>query len=257
MASAVSLFLLIPGACHGAWCWRHLVPQFEAAGHRVLAPEPAGMGEDQTPLDLVGIGRWARDLVMQLAVEQEQAIVVAHSRGGMVASQLAELAPERVAASIYVSALMPLDGESAQTITALPELARIHSYSVHPTANGLAVTVDPADIRAFFYQRTPAERAEAAMALCGPEPLAALVEPVSLTAPRYGSVPRFCIECLDDAALPLSVQRFLQGRAGCDHVVSLASDHSPFFSCPEDLAAACLAITARIPTGVPETPASV
>ena len=44
---------------HGGWCWHKLVPLLEAQGHRVLAPDLPGMGEDPTPLAEVTMGTWA------------------------------------------------------------------------------------------------------------------------------------------------------------------------------------------------------
>ena len=37
-------FVLIPGAMHGRWTWDRIVPQLEAAGHDVTAPDLPGMG---------------------------------------------------------------------------------------------------------------------------------------------------------------------------------------------------------------------
>ena len=29
-------YLLIHGSCHGAWCWRDVIPALEALGHAVV-----------------------------------------------------------------------------------------------------------------------------------------------------------------------------------------------------------------------------
>ena len=44
----MATFVLIHGACHGAWCWEKLVPLLEARGHKVVAPDLPGSGEDRT-----------------------------------------------------------------------------------------------------------------------------------------------------------------------------------------------------------------
>ncbi|KAL7240066.1 hypothetical protein ACSBR2_005848 [Camellia fascicularis] len=36
-------FVLVHGACHGAWCWYKLKPLLESHGHKVTAPLPLGL----------------------------------------------------------------------------------------------------------------------------------------------------------------------------------------------------------------------
>jgi hypothetical protein len=57
-------------------------------------------------------------------------------------------------------------------------------------------------------------------------------------------VPKIYLECLQDRAVTLPLQRRMQADTPCDRVMALDSSHSPFFSQPEKLAAAlgeCLA----------------
>lgn len=87
-----------------------------------------------------------------------------------------------------------------------------------------------------FYNRTPDAEARAAVARLAPEPLAALTTPLRITGERFGRVPRAYIECTDDRALSLDMQREMQTALPCDPVASLKSDHSPFYSAVEELA---------------------
>ena len=38
-------YVLIHGAWHGGWCWRHVARALRAAGHEVYAPSLTGLGE--------------------------------------------------------------------------------------------------------------------------------------------------------------------------------------------------------------------
>ena len=51
----MSTFMLIHGAWHGAWCWYKVVPRLERLGHRVIAPDLAGLGRDKTPANRVSL----------------------------------------------------------------------------------------------------------------------------------------------------------------------------------------------------------
>jgi hypothetical protein len=58
--------------------------------------------------------------------------------------------------------------------------------------------------------------------------------PLCYTEERFGSVPRWYIECLRDNAITLSMQRWMIQQTPCK-VLTLDSGHSPFFSMPETL----------------------
>ena len=69
-----------------------------------------------------------------------------------------------------------------------------------------------------------------------PEPLKPLVTPLRVTMERFGRIPRAYIECSQDRTITLGAQRRMQAALPCDPVLTLASDHSPFFSQPTALA---------------------
>jgi len=86
----MSTYLLIHGAWHGGWCWRKVVPLLEAKGHRVLAPDLPGHGNDATPTATVTLKSYT-DRICEIASEQnEPAILAGHSMGGIAITQAAE-----------------------------------------------------------------------------------------------------------------------------------------------------------------------
>jgi hypothetical protein len=58
------------------------------------------------------------------------------------------------------------------------------------------------------------------------------------SGPHGALPPRAYVECSEDRAISIAHQRWMRERAGISHVATLATDHSPFFSAPEPLAAA-------------------
>src|SRR5262249_12300163 len=69
-----------------------------------------------------------------------------------------------------------------------------------------------------------------------PEPTVPLATPVKLTPERFGRVPRVYIQCLRDKAIVPSLQRQMYTALPCE-VLTLDTDHSPFFSRPDELTA--------------------
>ncbi|HEV2523852.1 MAG TPA: alpha/beta fold hydrolase, partial [Gammaproteobacteria bacterium] len=106
----MATFILIHGAWQGGWCWERIVPRLEAEGHRVFAPDLPGMGQDPTPLAEITLDRWVQfvsDLVYQ---QKEKVILVGHSRGGLIISQVAEQLPEHIQSLVYLAAILVPNG---------------------------------------------------------------------------------------------------------------------------------------------------
>jgi hypothetical protein len=91
-----------------------------------------------------------------------------------------------------------------------------------------------------FYGRCSEADGRAAADRLTPEPVAALTRPLEISAERFGRVPRAYIEATDDRAISLEMQREMQAVLPCDPVITLESDHSPFYSAAPELAQALL-----------------
>jgi pimeloyl-ACP methyl ester carboxylesterase len=231
-------FLLIHGAMHGGWCWERIVPLLESQRHTVIAPDLPGLGADATPAAQVTLPAWGRFAAELLRSLPGKTILAGHSMGGMAISQAAEVAPERIRALVYVTALLPRDGNSAFDLTRGEDVPdRASRLQLQPTPDGQYVTAEPDNARAFFYGETGKDWAERALARLVPQPLAVMHAPAALSAARFGAVPRVYIECLRDRAIPLALQRRMQAATPCGTVLDIDTDHSPFYSAPAALAA--------------------
>jgi pimeloyl-ACP methyl ester carboxylesterase len=111
----MTTFVLIPGACHGAWCFDDLAAALRGHGHRVLAYTLTGVAE-RAHLAHGGINLETHitDVLAALAAEHgaDNLVLVGHSYGGMVITGVADRIPDRVDALVYLDALVPVDGES-------------------------------------------------------------------------------------------------------------------------------------------------
>jgi pimeloyl-ACP methyl ester carboxylesterase len=58
---------------------------------------------------------------------------------------------------------------------------------------------------------------------------------VTLTEERFGSVPRWYIECTHDNAVRIARQRAMVKKMPCK-VITMECGHTPFYSQPEELA---------------------
>jgi len=237
----MSTYILVHGSWHGGWCWYKIVPLLEKAGHNVVVPDLPGQGTDRTPLAKISLETWTDSICRLLDSQTEPAILVGHSRGGIVISQAAERRPEKVKTLVYVTAFLLRDGESLLqvmqadgTSLVLPNLLM--------SGDQTSVTVRQEAIRDLFYGECADEDVALARLLLTPEPVAPIATPIRITSANFDRLPRVYIECRRDKALPPAMQVRMYTALPCEKVVSIDTDHSPFFSSSEELAAGLLSL---------------
>jgi pimeloyl-ACP methyl ester carboxylesterase len=232
---SMSRFVFVHGAWHGAWCWYKVLPQLERAGHDVLALDLPALGKDRTPLAAATLQSYAEVVGQALAAGTEPAILVGHSMGGIAISQAAERHPERIQKLVYLTAYLLRDGETLIG-KATESPARAKGLTVR-SADRASTTVNLEMIRQIFYAQCPQEDVDLAAQLLRPQAMAPMASPQSLTEARFGRVPRVYIECLRDRVIDPALQRSMHQASPCEKVLSIDTDHSPFFSRPEELVA--------------------
>lgn len=223
--------LLIHGAAHGAWCWRDVLPPLRAAGHSAQAIDLPGHGADSTPLAEVTLETYVR--AIEAALPGGPALVLGHSMAGFPITALAARRPERLAGLIYLCAYVPTPGLSlGQMRHEWPEQPLVEA--IRRNDDGLSMQFDPAMIRDKFYHDCPEAAVDYARDHLCDQPLAPMQTPVDAAAPQ---VPRDYIVCAQDRAIPPGFQRQMCRDFPPDRRHELPVSHSPFFTCPEALAA--------------------
>ena len=224
-------FILIHGAWHGAWCWHKVVSELSKAGHRAIAIDLPSHGADRTPRADVTMQRYAESIANAIDSESDPVVLVGHSMGGLAISQAAELRPQRIHSLAYLSAFVPVQG-SPEAVPPDPLPLMAH---VAPGADGHSMEISREGARHCFYADcSDADTRFALDALC-PQATGVFGSRFELSEEKFGSVPRDYIECLNDAALPLEMQRRIYQRAPCRKIYRLEASHSPFFSMPGEL----------------------
>ncbi|MFP4238657.1 MAG: alpha/beta fold hydrolase [Rhodosalinus sp.] len=227
----MSDFLLIHGSCHGAWCWRDVIPALEALGHSARAIDLPGHGKDKTPAGEVTLEAYADAI---LAAIEAPVVLVGHSMAGFPITAAAEKAPERIAQLVYLCAYAPAGGVSlVQMRQAAPRQPLLPA--LEKSADGLCFGVKPDMAREVFYHDCPdAAVAYAIPRLCQ-QPIAPQATPLAVTE-RSRALPRDYIRCTDDRTIPPEYQVTMTEGWPDHRVHSLRTGHSPFFADPQGLA---------------------
>jgi pimeloyl-ACP methyl ester carboxylesterase len=231
----MATFVLVHGAFHGAWCWAKLAPELAARGHRAVTFDLPGGGDDHTPIELITLDSYAARVTEEISRQSESVLLVGHSLGGISISAAAECVPDRVRLLVYLCAFILRNGESLYTL--LDPTAPADSVPPKGSSWDIASSPVPGDAALnYFYNGCPAKSIAFARARLRPQAIAPRITPLSLSDDRYGRVPRAYIECTDDQAVSLDMQRRMVANSPCEKVLSLPTGHSPFFAAPGKLA---------------------
>ena len=234
----MAAFVLVHGGMHAGWCWEKIVPRLAAAGHRVWAPDLPGMGSNSAvphgEVSLAVEGDYVAEVIRGI---DEPVVLVGHSMGGVAISEAAERVPERILGLVYAAANLIPDGATMFGWMAHREK---REFTIQTSADGQSLLPNPDYATQLFYNTCSAEDVAAILPRLRPQPARPGQEPLSLTAERFGSVPRSYVECLQDQALPIAFQRFMTGHLPCDPVFTIDSDHSPFVCKPDEFTAVLL-----------------
>lgn len=225
-------FLLIHGSCHGAWCWRDVIPLLHARGHDVSAIDLPSHGADTTPFQDVTLEDYADAI---LAAMDHDTLLVGHSMAGYAITAAAEKAPDKIARLVYLCAYVPQSGKSLVDMRmSAPRQPLLHA--IEKTADGRGFTIKPDAATGVFYQDCPQDSAIFAKENLCAEAIAPQTTPLTLT-PRSQDLPRSYIHCADDQTIPPEYQLTMTSDWPRANVHHMTCGHSPFFAAPDTLAA--------------------
>ena len=234
--------VLLHGSWHGAWCWHKVVPHLRSAGHRVHVPDLPAHGRSwRVARGRTTLTTMAAHVCDTLDKLHEPALLVAHSRGGIVASTVAEMRPQRLHATVYLAAYM------------LRHKERVADYFRHdrdslvrPNLRICKLTLTDRLAEEAYQPALYADCSEADVALARslltPEPSLPALTRLRLSEANYGRVPRHYIELTQDRAVTPALQRTMIANSPCQTVRSIDASHSAYFSRPQELAEAIMAV---------------
>ncbi|MCU0464333.1 MAG: alpha/beta fold hydrolase [Anaerolineae bacterium] len=236
-------FILVHGAFQDSTSWEAVIPLLEAEGHTALSLDLPGHGADETPFSDITLADY-RDAVVELIEQQEQPVIlVGHSFGGIVISEVAEAIPDRIEALVYVAAYLPRTGDSLAGLAALDRNNGFSEENFLLAEDFSYAYVLEADFLTIFCGDCTEDQASTVMATRQNEPLAPLNEPSTVTAENFGTVRKVYILTAEDNAASPQIQIFMLSQTPVDQVYALNTSHVPFVTMPDQLTALLIAAT--------------
>ncbi|XP_064958844.1 methylesterase 3-like [Musa acuminata AAA Group] len=240
--------ILVHGACHGAWSWHKVTTQLRSAGYQVTVPDLAASGVDERRFqDLRSFIHYSQPLLDILAClpPGERVILVGHSLGGLNIALAMDRFPEKIAAAVFVTALMPDSvNPPSYVMDKLKKEKTMLFWS--DTQFGLVGDEDKGPVSLLLgpkflsklYTRSPPEDLTLARTLMRPSSF--FLEDLGSMPPfsesGYGSVEKVYVVCAQDEIASEGFQRWMIENNPVKEVRELEdADHMPMFSTPKQL----------------------
>ena len=225
----MSSYLLVHGACGGGWVWDDVAERLEKAGHRVRVVErlPSAGTDPGSLRDLTADAHCVRQVLDTI---DERVVLVGHSYGGMVITELAD--HPKVRHSVYLAAFWPQRGQS---LLDLLGDAPLPNWFIQRDDGALEFTDDFELLWESLCADLDRNRAREVLSRAVLQSAAAFGAPS--TAPVRAHPTTYVIAAQDsDNCVPVAAQEAMSASA--DYVVRLPAAHMVQLSRPDALAEA-------------------
>ncbi|KAF8015543.1 hypothetical protein BT93_H1156 [Corymbia citriodora subsp. variegata] len=239
-------FVLVHGACHGAWCWYKVATLLKSSGYKVTALDMAAAGvHPKQPQELNSIVEYVEPLFefFEGLAQGEKVTLVGHSMGGVVISMAMERFPEKIAVAVFVAAIMY--GPKLSVTSAYEEYGRRmdsamdtkYAFDDGPEKPATSMLFGYNFLASKLYQLSPPEDLTLASVLVRPLRMfpdkSRFKAEATVTTAKYGSVRRVYIVCDKDLVIKEDLQRWMIEIDPTDEVCVIPnSDHMVMFSKP-------------------------
>jgi len=232
---------------HGAWseaaAWTHVTPLLSNAGHQVAAPDLPAHGSDHTDPAEVTLDSYVGAVIAAAEQLAGPVVLVGHSMAGTVISSVAESRPDLVAHLVYLAAFLLPSGQSLYGFTqSSPGMAASALGPALRPGDGV-LDVDPHQFIDVFCADAPTGLAQQALAALRPDPLAPLGTPLTVTAERWGAIPRSYLHTDLDRCVSPASQAEMVAAVGVATTRHLVATHLAMLSHPAEVAAAIIDVS--------------
>ena len=219
---------------HGAWAdgsgWNDVIKKLQSEGYHVTAVQ----------LPLTSLADDVARTRAVLAAQDGPTLLVAHSYGGSVITQLGTDTPN-VVGLVYIAAFAPAEGETGLDLlshaTPTPALA-----AIYPDATGYLWLNRDGFVQHFA---SGVNHVQASVLAAGQKPINSAVFAETFGPPAWQSLPSWYLIAENDQVIHPNDQHFFATRMGAT-TSTIASGHLPMISKPNRVAEFLMNVTGQL-----------
>jgi pimeloyl-ACP methyl ester carboxylesterase len=231
---SLAIYVLVHGAWQAPYVWDTVRANLEKEGNKVIVVELPGHGADTTPPQNLDLSVYCNKVVEAISKEEEKVILVGHSMGGMVITQVAEEIPHRISKLVYIGAFLPASGQALADLAFSDPDSQLGPLLI--TADDrLTLDVKQDSLTYLFINDGSLADKDLVLANYRPEPAIPFSNKVTLTNENFGAVEKVYIKTLQDIVISPGLQDRMIATAGITSVYPVNTSHSPFLSQPHAL----------------------
>jgi putative intracellular protease/amidase len=221
---------------HGAWAdesaWGFVRNQL-AVGANVEVVNLPAHGADPTPGPGTGLNDYVKAVTKAVNKYPGKVTLVGHSMAGIIISQVAENLPNKIDKLVYVSAFLPKNGESLNSI--VDKFLNGKKLDIFEfNADYSLIGVKKEAIPAVVCDDCPQFMKDALVKYHRPDPVKGFNDVVKL-GPNFKKVPKYYIHTKNDNAVPFVLQQqMVKDNGSVKKTFEMNTSHLPFVVQPQE-----------------------
>ncbi len=224
-------YVLVHGAWQAPYVWNVVRADLEKKGNKVIVVELPGHGTDQTATYTLTLDGYRDKVIDAMSKVDGKVILVGHSMGGMVVTNVAEKVPSKISKLVYIGAFLPTNGQALIDLSNTDAGSKL-GPSIVPSADQLTLDVKKENLTDLFIKDGSEDIKKQVVSNYRPEPAIPFTNKVTLTPANFGSVDKVYIKTLEDVVISPALQDRMIASAGIKKIYEVKTSHSPFLSQP-------------------------
>lgn len=234
-------YVLVHGAWQASYVWDSVQADLSRSGNKVIVVELPGHGSDTTPPHRLSLDVYADKVIDAIAKADSNVILVGHSMGGMVITQVAEKIPAKISKLVYIGAFLPSSGQALTDLAFSDPDSKLGPLLI-PSADQLTLDVKRDSLTYLFISDGSEADKQRVLDNYRAEPAIPFTGKIALTPGNFGAVEKVYIKTLQDIVISPGLQDHMIAGADIKTVYAVNTSHSPFLSRPHELSGLLLKI---------------
>lgn len=237
LPTSAPTIVLVHGALFTSSGWYEVQSHLQNAGYNVVTLDVPGRADDGIAAKEVSLVSAASKVCRVVNLQKTPVVLVGHSQGGAIITQALDQCGEKVKALIYVTAVLPLNGE-----TAFDDLSEADNENFNKTVtfdevnNALHIN-QAGPLKAMFMADATDAQFNRARHTMVSEPASIGIGVLHYPEKLFLTVPKFYVQATKDNIISLATQKKILTKTQWTKTYIMHTGHSPMVSQSKELAA--------------------